>query len=146
MVLGFSNGGPVTIIYGLLVMSILYVATAFSLSELATRYPTAGGQYHWTSILAPRKLSRGLVSPFTAFRMETESCLELRMWLCKRYWKNHNMRQRHGHRSPVPAWYRCLSCRFLYGKGLAHSCIISSDEPGCVVVRFVHPTTRSFHP
>ena len=61
LVLGFSNGGPVTIIYGLMLISIVYIATAFSLAELAARYPTAGGQYHWTSILAPPRLSRGLV-------------------------------------------------------------------------------------
>lgn len=61
LVLGFSNGGPVTIIYGLILISIVYIATAFSLAELAARYPTAGGQYHWTSILAPPRLSRGLV-------------------------------------------------------------------------------------
>ncbi|GKT48205.1 choline transport protein [Colletotrichum spaethianum] len=30
------------------------------MAEIASVYPTAGGQYHWTSILAPRRLSRGL--------------------------------------------------------------------------------------
>ncbi|KAF1915342.1 amino acid/polyamine transporter I [Ampelomyces quisqualis] len=35
-------------------------ACALTLAELARVYPTAGGQYHWTSILAPKKWSRGL--------------------------------------------------------------------------------------
>ena len=61
LVLGFANGGPVTILYGLILISVVYIATAFSLAELSARYPTAGGQYHWTSILAPPKLSRALV-------------------------------------------------------------------------------------
>lgn len=62
MLLGFSSGGSVTIIYGLLLISVIYTATAFSLAELSAKYPTAGGQYHWTSILAPSGLSQVLVS------------------------------------------------------------------------------------
>lgn len=61
LALGLSNGGPVTILYGLTLLSLVYMATAFSLAELSVRYPTAGGQYHWTSVLAPPKLSRALV-------------------------------------------------------------------------------------
>ena len=61
LALGLLNGGPVTILYGLILLSLVYTATAFSLAELSARYPTAGGQYHWTSVLAPPKLSRALV-------------------------------------------------------------------------------------
>ncbi|KAL9122703.1 MAG: hypothetical protein Q9187_000741 [Circinaria calcarea] len=60
LVLGFANGGPVTIVYGLILISVIYGATALSLAELSARYPTAGGQYHWTSVLAPKRISRGL--------------------------------------------------------------------------------------
>lgn len=63
LVFGFANGGPVAINYGLLLISIIYTATTFSLAELAARYPTAGGQYHWTYILAPPRLSNQLVCP-----------------------------------------------------------------------------------
>ncbi|KAL6716627.1 polyamine transporter tpo5 [Lecanora helva] len=38
----------------------MYGAVALSLSEMAARYPTAGGQYHWTALLAPSKWKRGL--------------------------------------------------------------------------------------
>ncbi|KAL4749594.1 hypothetical protein BDW72DRAFT_214010 [Aspergillus terricola var. indicus] len=52
------QGGPVTLIYGLIAMFVLVGACVLSLGELASVYPTAGGQYHWTSILAPRRVRR----------------------------------------------------------------------------------------
>jgi len=61
MFLAIFQGGPVTIIYGCVLMLFLMGASALTLAELAARYPTAGGQYHWTAILAPRKYARGLV-------------------------------------------------------------------------------------
>jgi choline transport protein len=61
IVLAISSGGTVTIIYGIIVVFILGGASAASLAELASVYPTAGGQYHWTSILAPKRWNRGLV-------------------------------------------------------------------------------------
>ena len=61
MILGIGHGGPVTMIYGLLFLLVAYGACALSLSEMVARYPTAGGQYHWTAVLAPKRLSRALV-------------------------------------------------------------------------------------
>lgn len=58
--LALLAGGPVTLVYSIIVSATLYLAIAASLAELASVYPTAGGQYHFTSILAPAKLSRGL--------------------------------------------------------------------------------------
>lgn len=58
--LGFISGGPVTIIYGLLVATFVVGCAALSMAELAARYPTAGGQYHWTHILAPLSINRGV--------------------------------------------------------------------------------------
>ncbi|OBT56539.1 hypothetical protein VE04_03247 [Pseudogymnoascus sp. 24MN13] len=60
MFLAIFQGGPVTIIYGCIVILFLMGATALSLAELSARYPTAGGQYHWTAILAPKKYARGM--------------------------------------------------------------------------------------
>lgn len=60
--LAISQGGPATLIYGPVIMLVLVGACAFTLAELASVYPTAGGQYHWTSILAPKSMSRALVS------------------------------------------------------------------------------------
>lgn len=64
VVLAIAQGGPVTLIYGPIVALLLVGACAFTLAELASVYPTAGGQYHWTSILAPRSTNRALVSAF----------------------------------------------------------------------------------
>ncbi|KAK4543045.1 hypothetical protein LTR36_005822 [Oleoguttula mirabilis] len=64
MALSIASGGTVTLIYGLIVVLIVGGLSAASLAEIASVYPTAGGQYHWTSILAPKKWSRGLVSTF----------------------------------------------------------------------------------
>lgn len=46
LTLGPSHGGSATVIYGLLVIMIMYGAVALSLAEMAARYTTAGGQYH----------------------------------------------------------------------------------------------------
>jgi amino acid transporter len=47
----FNNGGPVAISIGWPVISILILTVAFSMSELASAMPTAGGIYYWASKL-----------------------------------------------------------------------------------------------
>ncbi len=61
MILGLSHGGSVTVLYGLMVILVMYGAVALSLAELSARYTTAGVQYHWTALLAPKGMKRGLV-------------------------------------------------------------------------------------
>ncbi|RMZ89891.1 hypothetical protein DV736_g2869, partial [Chaetothyriales sp. CBS 134916] len=56
--LGFLSGGPVTIIWGMFVATFVTGCGVLSLAELAAKYPTAGGQYHWTHILAPPSAKR----------------------------------------------------------------------------------------
>lgn len=51
-------GGPMTLLYGVIVTTIIYLCISLSLAELASVYPTAGGQYHFSSILAPQQYSR----------------------------------------------------------------------------------------
>lgn len=53
-------GGTFTLIYGIIVAAFAYAAVAISLAELASVYPTAGGQYHFASILAPKRMSRSI--------------------------------------------------------------------------------------
>ncbi|KAK6000904.1 hypothetical protein QM012_002987 [Aureobasidium pullulans] len=60
LAIAISAGGTATLIYGIPLASIAYAATGASLAELASCYPTAGGQYHFASILAPKRFSRGL--------------------------------------------------------------------------------------
>ena len=51
------NGGPPTLIYGFILCFLGTLATACSLAEMASFAPTSGGQYHWVSMLAPKKYS-----------------------------------------------------------------------------------------
>jgi amino acid transporter len=47
----FNNGGPVAISIGWPIISLLILTVAFSMSELASAFPTAGGIYFWASRL-----------------------------------------------------------------------------------------------
>ncbi|KIW81502.1 hypothetical protein Z517_04527 [Fonsecaea pedrosoi CBS 271.37] len=58
--LALLQGGPATLIYSIVVSSIAYMSIAISMAELASVYPTAGGQYHFASILAPKKIKQGI--------------------------------------------------------------------------------------
>jgi choline transport protein len=52
---GLQDGGPAGLVYGFLFCWAGYTAVVASLAELTSRFPTAGGQYHWTYELAPPK-------------------------------------------------------------------------------------------
>ncbi|MDQ6692599.1 MAG: amino acid permease [Candidatus Dormibacteraeota bacterium] len=47
----WNNGGPLAISIGWPLISLLILCVAFSMSELASAYPTAGGIYYWASKL-----------------------------------------------------------------------------------------------
>ncbi|KAE8352422.1 amino acid/polyamine transporter I [Aspergillus coremiiformis] len=53
MFAGLENGGPVALLYGLILAIIGSLGMALSLAELASITPVAGAQYHWTYELAP---------------------------------------------------------------------------------------------
>lgn len=53
-----------TLLYGIMIMLVLGGSAALTMAELASVYPTAGGQYHWTSILAPDNVNRGMVGTY----------------------------------------------------------------------------------
>lgn len=55
LVTGISSGGPMMIVYGILIITCVSMCIAVTLSELASAMPNAGGQYYWTMKLAPRK-------------------------------------------------------------------------------------------
>jgi choline transport protein len=65
MALSIASGGSVTLVYGLIIIFIFVGSSAATMAEIASVYPTAGGQYHWTSVLAPKKWNRGLVGTST---------------------------------------------------------------------------------
>lgn len=63
LAIGIAQGGTVLLLYGIIITLVAVGCCTATLAELASVYPTAGGQYHWTSILSPTKASRVLVRP-----------------------------------------------------------------------------------
>lgn len=55
-----TAGGPVSLVYGNFVSLAMYGSAAVTLAELASVYPTAGGQYHFASIMAPKRFNRSI--------------------------------------------------------------------------------------
>ena len=55
LITGINSGGPVCIVYGIVLIALISIAVGISLSELASAYPNAGGQYFWANELAPRR-------------------------------------------------------------------------------------------
>ncbi|KAJ4313023.1 hypothetical protein N0V94_007150 [Neodidymelliopsis sp. IMI 364377] len=51
-------GGPAGLIYGFLLIWLGNFSVFICIGELASAVPTAGGQYHWVSLLAPRSNKR----------------------------------------------------------------------------------------
>ena len=60
LVVGIESGGPPVMIFSFLAISILTLAIAFSMAEICSAYPVAGGQYSWVIILAPKSIARGM--------------------------------------------------------------------------------------
>lgn len=58
MITGINSGGPVLLIYGLILLMVISVCVAISLGELASAFPNSGGQYYWTKVLAPKEYAR----------------------------------------------------------------------------------------
>lgn len=58
--LALPSGGPIAVVWGLVVAGVCNLSLAFSLAEFLSAYPTAGGQYHWVAMTAPPALRRGL--------------------------------------------------------------------------------------
>src|SRR3989449_2430032 len=49
--IGFSQGGPVAITWGWLIVGVACTFVAMAMAEIASTYPTAGGLYFWASKL-----------------------------------------------------------------------------------------------
>ncbi|KGO71707.1 Amino acid/polyamine transporter I [Penicillium italicum] len=61
IVAALQNGGPMAVLYGLILVSIFYTTISASLAELASSMPSAGGVYYWSSVLSR---SRGRTAGF----------------------------------------------------------------------------------
>lgn len=59
-VFGLMDGGPAGLIYGFLFCWLGIATVIATMGELVSMWPTAGGQYHWTYMLAPDRLKNVL--------------------------------------------------------------------------------------
>ncbi|KXT07782.1 hypothetical protein AC579_4302 [Pseudocercospora musae] len=59
LVIGVESGGPPVMIWSWLGICTASLAVAYSMAEMCSAYPVAGGQYSWVAALAPRKMARG---------------------------------------------------------------------------------------
>lgn len=57
LVTGIQSGGPLLIVYGIIIIAFISYCIGITLSELSSAIPSAGGQYVWTRVLAPKKYS-----------------------------------------------------------------------------------------
>lgn len=55
LVTGINSGGPILIIYGIILIALVSTCVGITLSELASAMPNAGGQYFWANELAPKR-------------------------------------------------------------------------------------------
>lgn len=55
LITGINSGGPILIVYGIILIALISTCVGISLSELASAYPNAGGQYFWANELAPKR-------------------------------------------------------------------------------------------
>jgi len=58
-IIGAESGGPPVMIWSWIGICIVTLAVAYSMAEMCSTYPVAGGQYSWCAVLAPSKIARG---------------------------------------------------------------------------------------
>ena len=60
LIVGVQSGGPPVMIYSWVGISLFTLAVAYSMAEMCSAYPLAGGQYSWVAVLAPPRIARGM--------------------------------------------------------------------------------------
>lgn len=60
LIIGVVSGGPLVMIYSWIGICIFSLAVAYSMAEICSAYPVAGGQYSWVAVLAPPRVARGM--------------------------------------------------------------------------------------
>ncbi|KAL5120851.1 hypothetical protein ACEQ8H_001332 [Pleosporales sp. CAS-2024a] len=58
LIIGVESGGPPVMVWGWLGVCLVTLAVAYSMAEMCSAYPVAGGQYSWVAILAPSSVAR----------------------------------------------------------------------------------------
>lgn len=52
---GLKFGGPVSIVYGWFIAGCFTMIVGLSMAEICSSYPTSGGLYYWSAMLAGPK-------------------------------------------------------------------------------------------
>ena len=60
LIIGAESGGPPVMVWSWVGISLVSLAVAYSMAEMCSAYPVAGGQYSWVAVFAPRSLRRGM--------------------------------------------------------------------------------------
>jgi choline transport protein len=60
LIIGVESGGPPVMVWGWLCVCLATLAVAYSMAEMCSAYPVAGGQYSWVAILAPTRWARSM--------------------------------------------------------------------------------------
>ena len=60
LIVGVSSGGPPVMVWSWLGVCAFTLAVAYSMAEMCSAYPVAGGQYSWVAVFAPKGLRRGM--------------------------------------------------------------------------------------
>src|SRR6185295_9144578 len=47
--IAYGQGGPVAIIWGWLIVGFMSTIVSLAMAEIASKFPTAGGLYYWSS-------------------------------------------------------------------------------------------------
>ncbi|GIL61708.1 hypothetical protein Vafri_16105 [Volvox africanus] len=50
---GLAYGGPISVVWGWVICSVFSLVVAFCLAELLSAFPTSGGIYYWSWVMAP---------------------------------------------------------------------------------------------
>ena len=60
LIIGAESGGPPVMVWSWIGICVVSLAVAYSMAEMCSAYPVAGGQYSWVAVFAPKKLRRGM--------------------------------------------------------------------------------------
>ena len=80
---GLLYGGPVVLIWGWLLTSIMTLAIGLALSELSSAFPVSGGLYFWSFMLAKQygPVASWVVGYFNLLGQVCFCCQKLLAWL-----------------------------------------------------------------
>lgn len=59
LIIGAESGGPPVMVWSWVGVCAVSLTVAYSMAEMCSAYPVAGGQYSWVAVLAPKKMARG---------------------------------------------------------------------------------------